>query len=111
MEVGARIKKIRKEMKLTQDELASKLHIHSKQLARYEAGRSIPILGIIARIANFCEVSTDYLIFGEDKKLAKKTKIADMELLEYFQRINKLKKFERDKIKWALKSLLNGEST
>ncbi|MDI6758661.1 MAG: helix-turn-helix transcriptional regulator [Candidatus Omnitrophota bacterium] len=110
MEVGARIKKIRKEMKLTQDELASKLNIHSKQLARYEAGRSIPILGIIARIANFCEVSTDYLIFGEDKKLAKKTKIADMELVEYFRRINKLKKFERDKIKWAIKSLLNGES-
>lgn len=110
MELGQRLKKIRKEMKLTQDEFSSKLNIHSKQLAKYEAGKSTPILEIIARIAKFCEVSTDYLIFGEDKSLAKKTKISDMELLEYFRRVNKLKRFERDKIKWAIKSFLNGDS-
>ena len=110
MELGERIKKLRRDMRLTQEELASKLKTHVKQLSRYEAGRSKPSLEMAARIANCCEVSADYLIFGEDKKLAKKTKIADTELLEYFQRINKLKKFERDKIKWAVKSLLNGDS-
>ena len=110
MELGNQIKKLRKEMKLTQDDFASKLKIHSKQLAKYEAGRSTPSIDIIARIAKFCEVSTDYLIFGVDKILANKTKIADLELLDYFQRVNKLKKSNRDKIKWAVKSLLNGDA-
>jgi transcriptional regulator with XRE-family HTH domain len=110
MELGERIKKLRKDMRLTQDVFAGKLKVHPKQLAKYEAGRSKPSIDIISRMANFCEISTDYLIFGEDKKLAKKTKLTDMELLEYFQRANKLKRFERDKIKWAVKSLLNGES-
>lgn len=110
MELGERIKKLRKDMKLTQDTFATKLRIHSKQLAKYEAGRTIPSINIIARIANFCEVSTDYLILGEDKILAKKTRVADMELLDYFRRVNKLKKVDRDRIKWAIKSLLNGEA-
>lgn len=109
MELGQQIKKIRKDMRLTQDVFAGKLKIHPKQLAKYEAGRSKPSLDVIARIANFCEVSTDYLIFGEDKTFAKKTKIQDVELMEYFRRVNKLKKSDRDKIKWAIKSLLNGD--
>jgi len=104
------VSRLKKEMKLTQDDFAGKLKIHSKQLAKYEAGRSTPSIDIIARIAKFCEVSTDYLIFGADKILANKTKIADLELLDYFQRVNKLKKSNRDKIKWAVKSLLNGDA-
>lgn len=110
MELGGRIKKLRKDMRLTQEVFASKLKVHPKQLAKYEAGRSIPSLDIIARMANFCEVSTDYLIFGEDKALAKKARIADVDLLEYFRRVNKLKKTDRDKIKWAIKSFLNGDN-
>jgi transcriptional regulator with XRE-family HTH domain len=109
MQVGERIKKLRKDMKLTQDEFAAKLKIHPKQLAKYEAGRSRPSINAIARIADFCEISTDYLIFGEDKTFAKKTRIQDVELMEYFRRANKLKKSDRDKVKWAIKSLLNGE--
>jgi len=109
MHIGDRIKKIRKEMQLTQDEFASKLKIHSKQLSKYESGRSIPILEITARIATFCEVSTDYLIFGEDKKLAGRIKISDLELIELFQRINRLKKTNRDKVKWIIKSALNSD--
>ncbi len=110
MELGKRIKKLRKDMKLTQDTFANKLRIHSKQLAKYESGRTIPSINIIERVADFCEVSIDYLIGGEDKVLANKTKVSDMELLDYFRRINKLKKADRDKIKWAVKSLLNGET-
>lgn len=110
MELGSRIQKLRKDMKLTQEVFAGKLKVHPKQLAKYEAGRSAPSIDIVARIANFCEVSTDHLILGEDKAFIKKTKVQDSELLDYFRRANKLKKADRDKIKWAVKSLLNGES-
>jgi transcriptional regulator with XRE-family HTH domain len=110
MQLGERIKKLRKDMKMTQDAFAGELKIHPKQLAKYEAGRSVPSIDIVARMANFCEVSTDHLIFGEDKAFAKKTKISDAEILEYFRKVNKLGKSDRDKIKWAIKSLLNGEN-
>lgn len=101
-------RRLRKEMKLTQEEFGNKVKLHCKQVAKYETGVTIPSIGVIARIAKFCEIPTDYLIFGEDKALSSKTKIADVELMEYFRRVNKLKKAERDKIKWAIKSLLNG---
>jgi len=106
MDIGQRIKTLRLDMRLTQDELACKLHIHPKQLAKYESNRSTPILDIVARIAAFCEVTTDFLIFGEDKNVSKKTKINDTELMDVFRRVNRLKKAERDKIKWVVFSLL-----
>lgn len=109
MSIGSRIKYLRQQNKMTQEEFSSKLKIHSKQLAHYESGRNVPSVDVIAKIANLCETSTDYIIQGEDKAYIKKTKINDLDLLELFRRSNKLRKTERDKIKWALKSLLNGE--
>lgn len=109
MVIGNRIKKLRKELGLTQDELAAKIKIHGRQLGRYELGRSVPAINTIKKIANFCEVSIDYLIYGQDKKIAKRTKINDPEILDILRRMDNLKKPQRDKIKWAIKSLLNGE--
>ncbi len=106
MNIGHRIKTLRLDMGLTQDALARKLNIHPKQLAKYESNRSTPILGIVARIADFCEVTTDFLIFGDDKNVSKKTKINDIELMDVFRRVNRLKKADRDKIKWVVSSLL-----
>lgn len=107
MELGKRIKKLRNEMKLTQDTFADELKIHSKQLAKYEIGKSTPSIYILARMAKFCEVPMEYLIYGKEDALSARTKITDIELLECFRKVNKLKKTERDKMKWLLKSLLN----
>ena len=107
MTLGQRLKKIRNEMKLTQNEFAEKLGIHPKQFAKYESDRTIPVIGVIEKISKFCEVSADFIICGEDQVLAKRTKINDTELIDYFQRVNKLKKSDRDKVKWVIKSLLD----
>lgn len=108
MNVGERIRKLRKDMKLTQDEFAKKVKLHPKQVAKYETGMTKPSIDVVSRIAEYCETSTDYIILGEDKEFAKRTKINDLELLEFFRKTNNLKKSDRDKVKWALKSLLNG---
>lgn len=109
MSIGDRIKILRKELKLTQNQFGEKLGIHGRQLARYEAGINIPSIDILTKIADYCEVSLDFLAYGEDKKLAKRSKINDKELLELTKKIDNLKKSKRDKLKWAIHGLLNSD--
>lgn len=109
MIIGAQIRKIRKEMGLTQKEFSRKVKLHPKQLARYEAGKNIPSAEIVARIAQFCEVPTDFLILGTDIALARKAKLTDFELLELLRRIDQLNKVKRDRLKWAIEALLDKE--
>ncbi len=110
MTLGERIRTLRKEMNLTQDQFAAKINMHGRQLARYEAGKSNPSINVLKKMADFCEVSLDYLGYGHDKKIAKRANINDLELLDLLRRIDTLKKPQRDKIKWAVQGLLNSET-
>ncbi len=101
------IKTLRKESGLTQQEFASRINVHVAQLIRYENGQCIPSVKALKRIADFCEVTTDYLINGRDEKLMKKTKIHDAKLLDLLRRVDKLKRPQRDQIKWAIEALLD----
>ena len=107
MSIGERIRTLRKELNVTQNQFGKKLGIHGRQLARYEEGINIPSVDTLIKIANFCEVSLDYLAYGHDKKIAKRSKINDMEILDLLRKIDCLKKSDRDKLKWALQGLLN----
>jgi transcriptional regulator with XRE-family HTH domain len=53
---------LRKEIKLTQEELADKLHISRSGYARYETGDRTPDIYTIILFANFYETSIDYLM-------------------------------------------------
>ena len=57
-----RIKQLRQERKLTQEELSSKLNIGRSALAMYELGKRIPKYKTIDKFADFFDVSTDYLL-------------------------------------------------
>ena len=104
--IGSRIKTLRLEAGMTQARLAKKLNINVPQLARYEAGGSLPSALLLAQIADTLEVSLDYLIIGYDKGFSKLAKITDVELLDLFRRTDHLKKINRDKIKWSIEGLL-----
>ena len=66
--IGDRLKKIRKENKLTQKEMAEKLDIHPNTISMYEKGnRNIPS-NMVKKISDTFNVSTDYLLRGEKKK-------------------------------------------
>lgn len=111
MNIGSRIKTIRKELGLTQKEFAAKIGIHHGQLARYEIGGSTPSIDILTKMADFCEVSIDYFVYGVDKTVAKRSRITDAELLNVLRRVDKLPKTKRDRIKWAVEALLaNGQA-
>lgn len=62
IQLGQRIKSLRKQNKLTQDELASKLGINQSAVANYESGYSQPENAQMKKIANILGVSVDYLL-------------------------------------------------
>ena len=61
MTIGERIKEIRKNKKMTQKELASKLGISFQALAQWENNLRNPKQESLERIAEALEVTTDYL--------------------------------------------------
>lgn len=107
MELGDRIRQLRKELGMSQAELAKKVDMHPRQLPRYEIGAGKPSIETLKKLAKYLEVSTDYLLYGEDGILKKKTKIEDSELLHLFQRVDRLKKPLRERLKWGIESLLS----
>ncbi|PCK71246.1 helix-turn-helix domain-containing protein [Paenibacillus larvae] len=64
-QMGLRIKKLREEKGLTQDELAEMLGMKRTNIANYEAGRVIPPGNVLRDLADIFAVSTDYLLGRE----------------------------------------------
>lgn len=56
MQLGARIKEIRKRVELSQDRLAEKVGIESKYLSRIEVGKRRPSLETLENIADALQV-------------------------------------------------------
>lgn len=66
--IGDRLKKIRKENKLTQKQMSEKLDIHPNTISMYEKGnRNIPS-NMVKKISDTFNVSTDYLLRGEKEE-------------------------------------------
>ena len=63
MEIFAkRLKELRTQQKLSQKEMAEKLHIKQQSYSRYELATGEPSLATLREIAIFFNVSTDYLV-------------------------------------------------
>ncbi len=60
-----RLKQLRKELNLTQQEFADKIHVSRGALATYETGRNEPIDAIIALICQTFHVNENWLRTGE----------------------------------------------
>jgi transcriptional regulator with XRE-family HTH domain len=57
-----RLKKLRQEQELTQDDFAKELNMSRSAIAAYESGRNEPPYEVLRKIADFFQVTTDYLI-------------------------------------------------
>ncbi len=64
-ECGARIKDLRKTRSMTQKTLASSLNISDEHLRKVEAGKKGASIDLLIDIAEFFDVSLDYLILGQ----------------------------------------------
>ncbi len=83
--LGENIKKYRKSLNLSQEELAEKLNISPKHLSNIERGRKFASAELIGKIALELGISVSSLFFDEKKlknedKIKKIKKVIDKEL-------------------------------
>lgn len=69
-----RIKKIRKELDLTQQKFADKLGVQRNTIAMYEMGRTLPSDAIMRSICREFNVNEDWLRTGEGEMFIKQTR-------------------------------------
>jgi transcriptional regulator with XRE-family HTH domain len=60
--LGQRLTELRKAKKLTQEEIAKKLHMTRSTYAQYEVDRRVPEYATLEKLADFFDVSIDYLV-------------------------------------------------
>ncbi|MGD6857977.1 helix-turn-helix transcriptional regulator [Bacillus infantis] len=71
MDLSVKIKKLRAENNLTQEQLAEKLQVSRSTISSWETGRSYPDLEMVIGICDSFNVSLDFLL-REDEKMVKK---------------------------------------
>jgi len=72
---GNRLKELRG--LLSQQDFALQIGVPFRTYQRYEAGERLPKGPILQRIAQRCEITTDYILTGNDEDLAKHREIED----------------------------------
>lgn len=82
-QIGIRIKKLREELKLTQNELALKLGLNSETaIANYETGYSIPKDEIKIKMCKLFNCTLDYLMCNSDIRNSKQEDSINEELIQ-----------------------------
>ncbi|GAB2021120.1 helix-turn-helix transcriptional regulator [Pseudolactococcus yaeyamensis] len=66
--LSERLKTLRSEAKLTQKEIAEKLEISQQFYAKWESNKSKPASKNLNKLADFFNVSVDYLLGNTDEK-------------------------------------------
>lgn len=81
---GKRLGEVRKDKKMSQDDIAKKLNVHGAVIGRYERDEVKPSIDVAAQIAEALQVSLDYLVGNTDLLLDKTIikRIQDIQKLE-----------------------------
>lgn len=66
MELGRSLRRFRKDFKLTQREAAAAAGIVPEAYQKYEYEKNVPLTTVLVKIANFYNVSLDYLVGRTD---------------------------------------------
>lgn len=69
MEIGIRIKELREAKGITQAELAKSIGVSPQTIGHYEAGRVLPPVDVLKRIADFFGVSIDFFFQSKEVEM------------------------------------------
>ena len=83
------IKTKRKELGITQDELAEKLFVTEKAISRWETGRGTPDISLLLPLSKELNIDVSELLNGEENKKSKN----DIEQLIEYNEITKVNKY------------------
>ena len=63
--IGEKIRNLRNEKRMSQTELSKILHVSQQTVTKWETGKAEPSSSAVANIANYFNVSADYLLGRE----------------------------------------------
>ena len=66
-DLGARFKAVRKELKFTQKQVAAGIGVAEQQYQIYEYGKKVPSALVLIALADYFDVSLDYLVGRSDE--------------------------------------------
>ena len=84
-----RLRDLRQQRKMTQQELAKAAEIHYTHIGRYEAGKSMPSADTLRRISEALGTTADFLMDGATQDTAK-ARLNSRALLQRFQDVEQL---------------------
>ena len=67
-EIGIRIRILREERHICQENLAQTLNVSRELISKIEGGRQFPSVVVLAQLSLCFQVSTDYLLLGSGHK-------------------------------------------
>lgn len=101
MTVGERIKKLRKDLSLTQQQLADKVGVTYIQIGRYETNKSNASADVLQKISSALNTTTDFLMSGGNAE-----QLSDKELLQQFKEVEQLPYDDKHLIKTFIDAFL-----
>jgi transcriptional regulator with XRE-family HTH domain len=99
MSFGKRLSAIRKDKKMSQEELAQKVNILANVLGRYEREEARPSIEMATLLANALEVSLDFLVGKTEKQI-------DQSIIDKIMTIQMLPENDQKCIMYAIDGLI-----
>ncbi len=99
MGFGKRVAELRKEQKISQEELAKKVDVHQNVIGRYERGEAKPSLEVASKLADIFNVSLDYLV-------GKTELLMDEDISQRVLTIQKFPEEDRNHILYAIDAMI-----
>lgn len=83
--IGLFLKELRKEQKLTQEQLAEKFNVSRRTVSRWENGNNLPDLDILIDMSDFYQVDLREILDGERKneQMNKETEAVVLKAVDY----------------------------
>ena len=95
--VGNKLKMLRKNKKMSQEEVADYLHISQSAYARMESGESNSWVNYILKISKIYEIKPDELLrIDENREFSSENFLSEKVIEQYEERIKDLKKVIKD---------------
>lgn len=80
MNFGTRLKQLRREKEISQEDFAKKIGVSRSAVGNYETNQNMPTADILNKIADILECSLDYLMCKSDIRYPNKVNIDDIDI-------------------------------
>ena len=102
-----KLRSLREERKINQQKIAMDLQISQASISKYEVGSAEPDIGTIIKLAEYFNVSADYLLGISEKKLPlTKSDLTDMEI-NHLITYRSLAKTQKEKVGAYIQGILD----